>query len=106
MALKFHESPFHVTHDKKVASRMAMKVDLSVLITKAIEKNGWTQQEAANELEIPRSRVSEIKNSKIELYSLDSLMDIMDKFGFEVKLTTPCTVEANIVIEQPIAKVY
>nr|WP_275938587.1 hypothetical protein [Pectobacterium brasiliense] len=33
MALKFYESPFHVTHDAEIASKMAMKMDLSIMIT-------------------------------------------------------------------------
>ncbi|MDG6404586.1 transcriptional regulator, partial [Pseudomonas quasicaspiana] len=33
MALQFHESPFHVTHDDETASKMALKMDLSIFIT-------------------------------------------------------------------------
>ena len=38
MTLKFYDSPFHVTHDEEVATKMALKMDLSILITSAIKK--------------------------------------------------------------------
>ena len=31
MALKFYDSPFHVTHDNETASKMATEVDLSIM---------------------------------------------------------------------------
>ena len=38
MALQFHDSPFHVTHDEETASKMALKMDLSIFITDCIKK--------------------------------------------------------------------
>lgn len=38
MALQFHESPFHATHDTDTASKMALKMDLSIFITDCIKK--------------------------------------------------------------------
>lgn len=38
MALQFHDSPFHVTHDADTASEMARKMDLSISITYRIKK--------------------------------------------------------------------
>ena len=31
MALKFYDSPFHVTHDNETASKMATEMDLSIM---------------------------------------------------------------------------
>lgn len=47
MALKFYDSPFHVTHDREKASKMAMKMDLSIMLINLIKEQGWTQAEAA-----------------------------------------------------------
>lgn len=38
MALKYYESPFHVTHNDEVASKMVMKIDLSIMLRKLIKK--------------------------------------------------------------------
>ncbi|ASI93395.1 helix-turn-helix domain-containing protein [Vibrio mediterranei] len=106
MALKFYDSPFHVTHDEKVATKMALKMDLSIMISEAIDKKGWTQQEAADFLGVARSRVSELKNHKIELFTIDAMFDMLDKFGFRTKTTNPSLTEATIVIAQPLANTY
>lgn len=41
--LKFHKTPFHVTHDDEKASKMAMKMDLSIMLAFLIKEKGWTQ---------------------------------------------------------------
>ncbi|MBF4339110.1 transcriptional regulator, partial [Vibrio anguillarum] len=37
MALKFYDSPFHATHEERVATKMALKMDLSIMISNAID---------------------------------------------------------------------
>ncbi|WGO97852.1 XRE family transcriptional regulator [Saccharophagus degradans] len=66
MALKFYDTPFHVTHNADTASKMAMKMDLSIMISNLIKEHGWTQVEAAERLGIKQSRISDLKNAKIE----------------------------------------
>ncbi|MFW3898324.1 helix-turn-helix domain-containing protein [Pseudomonas putida] len=89
MALQFHESPFHVTHDEKTASKMALKMDLSIFITDCIKKMGLKQSEAATRLNVTQSRVSELANGKIEKFTLDAMMDMLDKLGFRTSFTGP-----------------
>ena len=98
MALKFHESPFHVTHDAVTASKMAMKMDLSIMIMNLIKEKGWTQKEAAEKLGINQSRVSELKNAKIELFTLDAMFDMLDTLGFRAKMSMPGLDQASIAI--------
>ena len=40
MILKHYESPFHVTHSDEVASKMTMKMDLSIMLSKLIKDKG------------------------------------------------------------------
>ncbi|WJM79366.1 helix-turn-helix domain-containing protein [Pectobacterium brasiliense] len=100
MALKFYESPFHVTHDAEIASKMAMKMDLSIMITHLIKEKGWTQKEAAEKLGISQSRVSELKNAKIELFTIDAMFDILDALGFRAKMSMPSLHQASIAITE------
>ncbi|MDF9618505.1 helix-turn-helix transcriptional regulator [Pseudomonas entomophila] len=86
MALQFHESPFHVTHDVETASKMALKMDLSIFITDCIKKMGLKQHEAAARLNVSQSRVSELANGKIEKFTLDAMLDMLDKLGFRTSL--------------------
>lgn len=98
MALKFYDSPFHVTHDADVASKMAMKMDLSIMISGLIKEKGWTQKEAAERLGVNQSRISELKNAKIELFTIDSMLDMLDALGFKAKMSMPNLHQASIAI--------
>lgn len=100
MALKFYESPFHVTHEEKVASKMAMKMDLSIMISQLIVSKGWKQEEAASNLELSQPRVSDLMNAKIEKFTLDAMFDILDILGFKAKWSMPSLSEASIVINK------
>ena len=85
-----------------VASKMALKMDLSVMISKAISKKGWTQIEAAEHLEVTQSRISDLKNNKIEKFTLDAMFDMLDKIGFRAKLNDPSLDEASISISKAV----
>ncbi|MEI7410719.1 helix-turn-helix transcriptional regulator [Pectobacterium aroidearum] len=100
MALKFYESPFHVTHDAEIASKMAMKMDLSIMITHLIKEKGWTQKEAAEKLGISQSLVSELKNAKIELFTIDAMFDMLDALGFRAKMSMSSLHQASIAITE------
>ena len=98
MALKFYDSPFHVTHEEKVASKMAMKMDLSIMISNLIDSKKWNQSDAAEILGVKQSRISDLVNGKIEKFTLDAMFDMLDKLGFRAKWTMPSLSEASIVI--------
>lgn len=98
MAIKFYESPFHVTHSEEIATKMALKMDLSIVITEAIAKNDWTQKEAAKHLNVTQSRISDLKHNKIEKFTIDAMFDMLDKIGFKAKVSKPNDDEANILI--------
>lgn len=100
MALKFYDSPFHVTHEEKVASKMAMKMDLSIMISKLIHSKNWKQDEAAINLGVAQPRISDLMNGKIEKFTLDAMFDILDQLGFRAKWTMPSLVEASITINK------
>ncbi|WP_460119015.1 helix-turn-helix domain-containing protein [Pseudomonas sp. S2_C03] len=82
MAIQFFESPFHVTHDDEVASKMALKMELSMFITDCLKTLNLKQSEAATRLGIAQSRVSELATGKIEKFTIDAMMDMLDKLGF------------------------
>jgi len=100
MALKYYDSPFHVTHDDEVASKMAMKVDLSIMITNLIREQGWTQSEAADNLNMHQSRISELANAKIEKFTIDAMFDMLDTLGFRARMNMPSLQEASIAISK------
>ncbi len=100
MTLKFYDSPFHVTHDDEKASKIAMKVDLSIMLTHLIKEQGWTQFEAAKILGVQQSRISELKNAKIEKFTIDAMFDMLDALGFKANLSMQSLQEASITISK------
>ena len=100
MALKYYETPFHATHDNKTASKMAMKVDLSIMLSKLITAEGWTQIKAAEELGVTQSRISELANSKVDKFSLDAMFDMLDKLGFSAEWSMKALDKASISISR------
>ena len=100
MALKYYDSPFHATHDSETASKMAMKMDLSIMLSKLIKEQNWTQKEAAERLGVQQSRVSDLKNAKIEKFTIDAMFDMLDVFGFRAQMSMPSLHEASIAISK------
>jgi predicted XRE-type DNA-binding protein len=98
MALKYYDSPFHVNHDEETASKMVMKMDLSIMLSRLIESKQWTQAEAAEQLDVKQSRISDLVNAKIEKFTIDALFDMLDKLGFQVSWTMPSLQKATLVI--------
>lgn len=100
MTLKFYESPFHVTHDAELANKMAMKMDLSIMLSKLIKEKAWTQIQAAKVLGISQSRVSDLKTAKLEKFTIDTMMDMLEKLGFRIHFAMPSLEQATISIEK------
>lgn len=100
MTLQFHDSPFHATHDADTASKMALRMDLSIFITNCIKNLGLKQSEAAVRLDVTQSRISELANGKIERFTLDAMLDMLDRLGFRTSYGMACTSsdEPRIVI--------
>lgn len=86
IAIQFFDSPFHVTHDEEVASKMALKMELSIFISDCIKKLGLKQSEAAARLNVTQSRVSELTTGKIEKFTIDAMVD---RLGFRATFTLP-----------------
>ncbi|HMN46001.1 MAG TPA: helix-turn-helix transcriptional regulator [Povalibacter sp.] len=65
---------------------LAMRADLMSQLRLLIEKNKWTQQQAAAELQITQSRVSDLTRSKWEKFSLDMLLILAARAGLRPQI--------------------
>lgn len=99
MPLKFYESPFYVNHDEDTASKMVMKMDLSIMISKVIENKNWSQIEAAEKLGVNPSCIADLMTSKIESLSLDALFDMLNKLGFQLNWSMPSLAKSSLTIK-------
>ncbi len=68
------------------AMLLAMRSDLMAQLRLLIERNQWTQANAANELGITQSRVSDLMRGKWDRFSLDMLLIFASRAGLHPKL--------------------
>lgn len=68
-------------NDKNILVRK----ELAEILTQEIEKMGKTQIELSKMLGITQPRVSDLIKLKIDKFSLDSLVNISDRLGYDIK---------------------
>ena len=69
------------------AQNLLMRADLMLKIEQFVRKSGMTQKEAAKLLGITQPRLNLLLKRKIELFSLDALVNMVARAGMQVKLT-------------------
>jgi predicted XRE-type DNA-binding protein len=68
------------------AANLTMRSDLMIQITGIIEKNGWTQTEAAKRCGVSQPRINDLLRGRISRFSLDALVNIAAALGQKVKV--------------------
>jgi predicted XRE-type DNA-binding protein len=63
------------------ATVLAMRAELMASLRTLIVDKGWTQQEAARQLDIGQPRVSDLVRGKWEKFSLDMLITLATRAG-------------------------
>jgi predicted XRE-type DNA-binding protein len=63
---------------------LAMRAELMARLRETIAERGWTQTEAASQLGIGQSRVSDLVRGKWEKFSLDMLVTLATRAGRKV----------------------
>lgn len=69
------------------AERMRIRAGLMLAIERTIRAQGWTQTEAARRLGVTQPRISDLLRGKINLFSIDSLVDMVSAAGQHVEIT-------------------
>jgi predicted XRE-type DNA-binding protein len=72
--------------DPPERERQRMIADVWIAILKRIEQKGWTQKEAAKIMGVTQPRISDLKRSKLDLFSTDSLIAMAGKAGIRFEL--------------------
>lgn len=68
------------------AAAMLARETLLIELEKELSKRGKKQQELADELGIPRTRISEVMCHKVERFSMDKLVGLLHRAGKRVEL--------------------
>lgn len=68
------------------AAAMLMREKLLIALEKELRRRGKKQQELADELDIPRTRISEVLNRKTQRFSVDKLVGLLHRAGKHVEI--------------------
>ena len=68
------------------AANLALRSQLMLVVKETIKERGWTQQQAAKELAIHQPRVSDLMKGRLSEFSLDALVCLVEKLGYEIEL--------------------
>lgn len=74
-----------ITDNPEEAHEFQTRADLMVAIRDIIDERGLKQTEAAEMLCLTQPRVSDLKNGKIDKFSIDLLMTCLFRLGFHIK---------------------
>ena len=70
----------------KGAEHLLIRADLLIQLQKAIASRGLRQAEAAKMLRVTQPRVSDLLRGRIDLFSTDTLIDMLARLGIGVRL--------------------
>ncbi len=73
--------------DRGEAETLRVRVRLMAPLVRSIRERGITQVEAAEELGTTQARLSKLTNGKIQTFSTDALINMLDRAGLEVDVT-------------------
>jgi predicted XRE-type DNA-binding protein len=68
------------------AEELLLKAELTWRITKLIEKNGWTQAQAAEHMNLDQPKVSRLLRGHLSGFSVERLLTILNRLGHSVEV--------------------
>jgi len=68
------------------ARNLRLRSELITALRKFIEKQGWTQADAAKRLKVSQPRISDLTCGKISRFSLDTLVNMLTDAGMDVAM--------------------
>ncbi|MCK9510607.1 MAG: XRE family transcriptional regulator [Pigmentiphaga sp.] len=68
------------------AANLQARSALAIALTEVIKQRGLTQAEAAKRLGVTQPRVSDLMRGKLDLFSLDTLVNMLAAAGLRVEL--------------------
>ncbi len=71
---------------KEEAEHLLVRADLLIQVQKAVESRRLKQAEAATILRVTQPRISDLLRGRIDLFSTDSLIDMLARLDVRVRL--------------------
>ena len=76
---------------KEESEHLLVRADLLIQVQKAIVSKGLKQAEAAKALRVTQPRVSDLLRGRIDLFSTDTLIDMLARLGVGIRLVVKPT---------------
>lgn len=76
------------------AASLKIRADLMIKLSEIIKQRKLTQSRAAKLLGVTQPRVSDLVRGKIDLFSIDTLIDMISRAGGAVQVTVRATKKA------------
>lgn len=70
------------------AAHLLIRSDLMISLNQLLEEQGLTQVRAAKLLGVSQPRISDLRRGRLELFSIDALVDMLARLGVTVTLRT------------------
>ncbi len=69
------------------SENMRLRSQLVMALAERIKTEAWTQKQAAARLGVTQPRISDLVRGKIDLFSLDSLVNMVGAAGLHVEMS-------------------
>jgi len=69
------------------SENMRLRSRLMMALAERIEVEAWTQKEASVRLGVTQPRISDLVRGKIDLFSLDALVNMVAAAGLHIEMT-------------------
>jgi len=73
---------------KAEAAHLLIRADLMIKIEQTLRARGLTQAKAAKLLKVSQPRISDLMRGRVNLFSIDSLVDMLARLGIAVTVRT------------------
>ncbi|SDV46744.1 helix-turn-helix domain-containing protein [Chitinasiproducens palmae] len=78
-------SVWDAIEDTTAADNMKLRSALMMAVEQRIKERGWTQAQAARQLGVTQPRISDLLRGKIDLFSLDTLVNMVSAAGLHLE---------------------
>ena len=87
------------------AASMKARSELMIALQEHLKKSGMTQTQAAAMLGVTQPRISDLLRGRINLFSVESLIDMISAAGLQVKLSFKRTTSSRYPVPHPNSQV-
>jgi predicted XRE-type DNA-binding protein len=101
---KVFSTPTDANYEK--ALNLKIRTLLMAEIEDLIERNGWTQVEAAKRMGVNQPRISNLTCGKSEKFSIDMLIQMLVRAGQQVEVTVPKQQSSQVATPAQVEKVF